>query len=80
MASEEYAIVILPGGVLPQVWPTRGRAKESFEAYCATCGAAVIRAYPSLEEAVADIYLPIDDRFADRVGVTGFRGILRMGD
>jgi hypothetical protein len=64
MASEEYAIVIMPGGGPPQVWPTSGRARESFEAYCATCGAAVIRIYPSPEEAIADIYLPIDDRFA----------------
>jgi hypothetical protein len=60
MTSEEYAIVILPGGGLPRVWPTRGRGKESFEAYCATFGATVIRAYPSLEEAIADLYLPID--------------------
>jgi hypothetical protein len=63
MASEEFAIVILPGGGSPQVWPTRGRSKESFEAYCATCGASVIRSYPSLEEAIGALCLPIDDRF-----------------
>jgi hypothetical protein len=62
--AEEYAIVIMPGGGPPQVWPTSGRSKESFEAHCATCGATVIRGYASLQEALEAIYLPIDDGFA----------------
>jgi hypothetical protein len=65
MPSEEYAIVMLPGGGPARVWPTRARGKESFEAYCATFGTSVIRVYPSLEEAVADLTLPI---------AWGFRG------
>ena len=59
MASEEYAIVVLPGGV-HRVWPTRGRYGESFEEHCATCGASVIRGYPSLEEAIAALCLPME--------------------
>jgi hypothetical protein len=66
MALDEYAIVTMPGGGPPKVWPTSGRSKESFEAHCATCGATVIRSYPSLEEAVEAIYLPIDLRFGNR--------------
>ncbi len=65
MESEEYAIVVMPGGGPPQVWPIRARSEETFAAYCATCGVTVIRAYPSLEEAIQAIYLPIDGRFAE---------------
>ena len=65
MASEEYALITLPGGGPPQIWPTSGRSKEGFEAHCATCGATVIRSYSSLEEAIEAICLPIDRRFAD---------------
>jgi hypothetical protein len=64
MTSDAYAIVVLPGGGSPRIWPTGGRDKESFEAHCATCGATVIRAYPSLEEAVAGLCLPIDAKLA----------------
>ena len=59
VAPEGYAIVAMPGGGPPRVWPTDGRSKESFEAHCATCGATVIRAYASLEEAIDSIYLPM---------------------
>ena len=64
MDSEEFAIVVMPDGGPPRVWPTRGRSKESFEAYCATSGTTVLRAYPSLEEAIEDLCLPIDGRLA----------------
>lgn len=63
MAAEGYAIVMMPGGGPPRVWPTRTRGKESFEAYCATFGASVIRVYPSLEDAVGDLTLPMDSCF-----------------
>lgn len=66
MAPEEFAIVTLSGGGLPRVWPTRGRSKESFEEYCATYGVTVIRTYPSLEEAMDALYLPLEVRFAGR--------------
>jgi len=59
MEPEGYAIVSMPGGGPPRVWPTSGRSKESFEAHCATCGATVVRAYSSLEEAIEAIYLPV---------------------
>lgn len=59
MESEEYAVVILPGGGAARVWPTGGRAKESFEAHCATCGVTVIGVYPSVEVALEAISLPI---------------------
>jgi hypothetical protein len=59
MASEEYALISLPGDGRPQVWPTAGRSKESFEAHCATCGATVIRSYASLEDAIEAICLPV---------------------
>jgi hypothetical protein len=69
MASDEYAMVLMPGSDSPQVWPTRGRSKESFDAYCATCGATVIKGYASIEEAIEAIYLPINDRFANIRGL-----------
>jgi hypothetical protein len=57
--SDGYAIVAMPGGGPPRVWPTGGRSKEGFEAHCATCGASVVRAYASLEEAIEAICLPM---------------------
>ncbi len=66
MESDEYAIVILLADSAPQVWPTGGRNKESFEAYCATSGVTVIRAYSSPQEALDALCLPIPDWFAAR--------------
>jgi hypothetical protein len=63
MESDEYALVLLLAGRAPQVWPTAGRNKESFEAHCATSGVAVIRVYPSPQEAVAALCLPLPDCF-----------------
>lgn len=34
-----------------QIWPVRGRSVEELDAFCATCGAAVVAVHPSLEEA-----------------------------
>ncbi len=48
---EEHAVILMPGHDGPQVWPTRGRSLQEFEAFCATCGATVVRIYPTLEEA-----------------------------
>jgi hypothetical protein len=65
MASEEYAVVIMTGGGPPQIWPTRGRSKESFEAFCATCGAMVFRAYPNMEEAAGAVDVMVEGGFTE---------------
>ena len=69
MESEEYAIVTLPGDRTPQVWPTGGRDKGAFEAYCATSGVSVVRTYPNPQEAMNAVCLSIGGWFGGRCAV-----------
>jgi hypothetical protein len=49
--TESYAVILMADSEA-QVWPCRGRSREELEAFCATCGAAVVDLYPRLEDAV----------------------------